>query len=195
MYCFIVALVLLAYIFFDVNYFIRVGFTILFGRLFQKKCGVNDFTTIYGICTTQDVDIFLRHMNNARYVRDLDFARFHFYDRSGIYKNIKAVDGHVLQGASSIRYRRTIPIFNAYKVETRLVYWEDKSLFIEQKFITLHDGFVRAIVLSRQNLVNIDADALLKNIPGVEKKPECPEEIKHWLQAIEISSARLRKKD
>lgn len=77
----------------------------------------------------------------------------------------------------------------------QLVYWEDKTLFIEQKFITLSDGFVRAVVLSRQNLINIDADTLLKNIPGAEVKPECPEEIKHWLEAIEISSARLRKKD
>lgn len=76
---------------------------------------------VSGFCTTQDVDIFLRHMNNARYVRELDFARFHFYDRTGIYANIKAVDGHALQGASSIRYRRTIPIFSAYKVETKVI--------------------------------------------------------------------------
>lgn len=73
-----------------------------------------------GFCTTNDVDIFLRHMNNARYIRELDFARFHFYDRTGIYENIMAAKGHALQGASSIRYRRTIPIFTAYKVETRV---------------------------------------------------------------------------
>lgn len=77
---------------------------------------------ITGFCTTQDVDIFLRHMNNARYVRELDFARFHFYDRTGIYANIKAADGHAMQGASSIRYRRTIPIFTAYKVETKVTF-------------------------------------------------------------------------
>lgn len=77
----------------------------------------------------------------------------------------------------------------------QLCYWEDKTLFIEQKFITLGDGFVRAIVLSRQNLIDVDAATLFKGIPGADQKPECPEEIKHWLQAIEISSARLRKKD
>lgn len=77
----------------------------------------------------------------------------------------------------------------------QLVYWEDKNLYIEQKFITLNDGFVRAVILSRQNLVNVDASALLKNIPGADTKPECPEEITHWLQSIEISSAKLRKKD
>ncbi|XP_022122870.1 protein THEM6 [Pieris rapae] len=194
MYCIIVSIIALAYIFWDVNYFLRIAFTIGIGRLFKKKCSIKDSTTIYGFCTTQDVDIFLRHMNNARYVRELDFARFHFYDATGIYKNIKAVDGHALQGASTIRYRRTIPIFTPYKVETKLVYWEDKTMFIEQKFVTF-DGFVRAIVLSRQNLINVDADTLLKNIPGAESRPECPEEIKHWLDAIEISSARLRKKD
>ncbi|KAI8428952.1 hypothetical protein MSG28_007558 [Choristoneura fumiferana] len=157
-------LVALAYMFWDVNYFLRVAFTIGFGRLFQKKCGVNDTSTIYGFCTTQDVDIFLRHMNNARYVRELDFARFHFYDRTGIYANITAAKGHALQGASSIRYRRTIPIFSAYKVETR-------------------------------NLIDVNAETLFKGIPGAEQKPQCPEEITHWLQSIEISSAKLRKKD
>ncbi|GBP04297.1 Protein THEM6 [Eumeta japonica] len=195
MLCYFAIALLISYIFFDVNYFLRIAFTIGIGRLFQKKCGVNDTTTIYGFCTTQDVDIFLRHMNNARYVRELDFARFHFYDRTGIYENITKVNGHALQGASSIRYRRTIPIFTAYKVETKLAYWDEKTLFIEQKFITLNDGFVRAIVLSRQNLLNVDAETLFKGIPGADQRPECPEEIKHWLQSIEVSSAKLRKKD
>ncbi|XP_026328784.1 protein THEM6-like [Hyposmocoma kahamanoa] len=195
MYCIIATVICLLYVFWDVNYFLRVAFTIGIGRLFQKKCGINDTTTIYGLCTTQDVDIFLKHMNNARYVRELDFARFHFYDRTGIYENCTKVDGHVLQGASSIRYRRTIPIFTVYKVETKLVYWEEKTIFIEQKFTTINDGFVRAVVLSRQNLLNIDSDTLFRGIPGADQKPECPEEIKHWLQAIEISSAKLRKKE
>lgn len=74
------------------------------------------------------------------------------------------------------------------------MYWEDKEIFIEQKFITLNDGFVRAIVMSRQNLIGVDTEALFKGLK-VEQKPECPEEIKLWLQAIEVSSSKLRKKD
>lgn len=66
------------------------------------------------------MDIFWRHMNNARYVRDLDFARFHFYDRSGIYEEIMKRKGHALQGATTVRYRRTIPIFTAYKITTKV---------------------------------------------------------------------------
>ncbi|XP_039749042.1 protein THEM6-like [Pararge aegeria] len=189
----VVSLVLFLYIFWDVNYFLRMTLIIFIGR-FQKKSEIKDATCIYGFCTTQDVDFYFTHMNNARYVRELDFARVHFYDRIGIYPNMKAVKGHVLQGATSIRYRRPIPIFSAYKIETKLAYWDDKSLFIEQKFITF-DGFVRAIVWSRQNLVNMDTDALFRNIPGAEVRPECPDEIKHWIQAIEVSSARLKNKN
>lgn len=66
------------------------------------------------------MDIFFKHMNNARYVRELDFARFHFYERTGIYDEIKKNKGHVLQTASNIRYRRTIPIFTTYKLTTKV---------------------------------------------------------------------------
>lgn len=57
-------------------------------------------------------------MNNARYIRELDFARFHFYGLTGIYGAIKKSGGGAVQGASSVRYRRTIPIFSPYKITT-----------------------------------------------------------------------------
>lgn len=82
------------------------------------------FLNIYyyqtGLCTTQDVDIFLRHMNNARYLRELDFARFHYYFLTGIYEEVKRNGGGAVQGASSVRYRRTIPIFSAYRIDTKV---------------------------------------------------------------------------
>lgn len=51
MYCVIVTIIALLYIFWDVNYFLRIALTIGLGRLFQKKCGIKDPTTIYGKVT------------------------------------------------------------------------------------------------------------------------------------------------
>lgn len=48
MFCAILVVVALLYMFWDVNYFIRILVTIGFGRLFDKKCKLNDATTIYG---------------------------------------------------------------------------------------------------------------------------------------------------
>ncbi|XP_069697361.1 protein THEM6 [Periplaneta americana] len=188
--------VALLYALFDVNYFIRIIFTIGFGRLFQKKVRVLDGSTIYGFCTTQDVDIFLRHMNNARYIRELDFARFHFYDRTNLYREVTKMKGNALQGASYIRYRRTIPIFTAYKVHTKLVYWDEKSIYLEQRFVTLRDGFIRAVILSKQNIVGVDVNDLMVKLIGKDvEKPALPEELDHWLRSIEVSSAKLKKSD
>lgn len=122
MLCF-VTLLLILYVIWDVNYFLRCVFTLGFAHFFQKKRQVNEKSTIYskknalenhpcvsnsqfiGICTSNDVDIFLRHMNNARYLRELDFARFHFYGLTGIYSEIRKYrGGGAVQGSSSIRF-------------------------------------------------------------------------------------------
>ncbi|XP_026462589.1 protein THEM6-like [Ctenocephalides felis] len=193
--CLITGLCIL-YALWDLNYFLRFIFTLGLGRIFSKKSGIRDKTTIYGLCTTHDVDIFLRHMNNARYLRELDFARFHYYDRSGIYAAIRQRGGGALQGASSVRYRRTIPIFTMYKVETQLIYWDEKAIYIRQRFITISDGFVRAEALSKQNVVGVSPLQLMKEVPGgADSPPEPSEDLKLWLQSIEASSAALRKKD
>ncbi|KAL1506291.1 hypothetical protein ABEB36_005683 [Hypothenemus hampei] len=196
-YTVVVTILLLLYILFDVNYFLRILFTIGCGRLCTKKKNVNEQTEIYGFCTTQDLDIMFKHMNNARYVRELDFARFHFYDRTGIYEEIMKIKGHVLQTASNVRYRRTIPIFTAYKINTKIVTWDDATLFIEQQFVTLNDNFVRAIILSKQTTIGVNVPELMAKLSGkdISYRPTPPPELQDWLQSIEKSSARLRKKE
>lgn len=129
-------------------------------------------------------------MNNARYLRELDFARFHYYGLTGIYASIRKHGGGAVQGASSVRYRRTIPIFNPYKIETELVWWDDKAIYIEQKFVTL-DGFVRAIAISKQCITKVNVMDLMKEFNV--QRPEQPEELKIWLESIEASSKKLRK--
>ncbi|XP_055843461.1 protein THEM6 [Episyrphus balteatus] len=189
----LIVFLLILYIIWDVNYFIRVVFTVVAGRLFQKKRKITDKTTIYGICTSQDVDIFIRHMNNARYLRELDFARFHYYGLTGLYEEVKKLGGGAVQGASSVRYRRTIPIFHPYKIDTKLIWWDDKAIYLEQQFITIADGFVRAVALSKQCITNCNVIDVMKKFPEGKTAPAMPEELKLWLQAIEVSSDKLRK--
>jgi hypothetical protein len=78
----------------------------------------------------------------------------------------------------------------------QLVYWDDKSIYLEQQFVTLRDGFVRAVVLSKQNIVGVKVDDLMAKLIGSDvKKPEIPEELDHWLKGLESLSAKLRKSD
>lgn len=82
-----IAVLLILYAIWDLNYFLRCVFTLGYAHFFQKKRKVTEKTTVYskkisiswstytklyfnlpiGFCTTNDVDIFIRHMNNARW--------------------------------------------------------------------------------------------------------------------------------
>ncbi|XP_044745581.1 protein THEM6-like [Coccinella septempunctata] len=195
-WCIIAIAVGFLYILFDVNYFIRLAFTIIWGRLFQKKKNIEEITEIYGIATTADVGIVFNHMNNARYCRELDFARFHFFDRTGLHDEVSSAKAILLQAASNIRYRRMISTFTPYKITTQIIAWDEKALYFEQRFITF-DGFVRATVLSKQASVGLDVPKVMAKLTGkdISYRPVPPPELEDWLKSMEKSSLRLRKKD
>ena len=76
------------------------------------------------------------------------------------------------------------------------MYWDQKAIYLEQRFVTLRDGFVRAIALSKQSIVNVDVDDMMAKFVGPDvQKPVMSEEIDHWLKGNEVSSVRLRKSE
>lgn len=80
------------------------------------------FFCLAGICLTTDIDLLLFHMNNARYVRELDFARFDFFKRTGLFAKIKSKGGEVVQGGNSIRYRKFIRPFTVYEIRSKVTW-------------------------------------------------------------------------
>ncbi|XP_063361497.1 protein THEM6-like [Cydia amplana] len=193
MYSVLTAVALL-FLFCDISYYIRAIGVILFGKLYPMKCKISETTVHYGICTTRDVDIFLTHMSNARFLRAVDFARQHFYERTGIYSKL-AFKSTTFVKASTIRYRRPIALFSHYKVETRMLCWENQTMYLEHKFVTPKDNFVRAVALSQNYVVGVDLPTAMEDIPGADAFKTAPEEVTQWCQFLEASSARLRKKD
>ncbi|KAF5274274.1 hypothetical protein FQR65_LT04392 [Abscondita terminalis] len=181
----------------DVLYFARTILVVIWGRIFETSKNSDQETFIYGMCTTNDLDILFKHMNNAKYARELDFARIHFYDRTGIYNAIVKGRGTVFQTALIIKFRRTIPLFSTYKIVTKIMHWDEKSIYLEQRFISLSDNFVKAISYSKQAVVGVNAAEIVTSRmdKDVSYKFEITDEIKHFINFLDSSSATLRKKD
>ncbi|ENN82072.1 protein THEM6 [Dendroctonus ponderosae] len=202
----IAAFLLILYFFFELHYFFRALLCLISGRFFKKRCHILDETTIKGVCLSNDVDSLLDHMNNARYVRELDFAKIDFYERTGLYSKLVAKGGSLFAGATTIRYRRFIKIFTKYRITTQVIYWDNQNIFIEHRFIT-NRSFVNAIALCRIRLVNVDADEFMKDMmlnlpkqvadvePARKQKPTMPPELEKWMESNQISSLRLREMD
>lgn len=77
----------------------------------------------------------------------------------------------------------------------QLVYWDDKAIYLEHKFITVSDKFVRAIIISKLNIIGLKMNLtdLLKILDPEIEELEAPEDLKHWLQYIDASSQKLKK--
>ncbi|XP_063231946.1 protein THEM6 [Bacillus rossius redtenbacheri] len=195
-WCVACAAVALLYALVDVNYFLRLALTIGVAKLLQRRTSVLQPTSVYSVCLPSDVDACLKHMNNARFVRELDFARFDFYFRCGLFGELMVRrGGNAVQGASAIRYRRPLAVFSAYRVDTQMVWWDDKAIYLEQRFVTLRDGFVRAVSLSKQSVIGVSADEAVRALAGADvSKPDLPEDLRLWLDSLQASSAKLRPK-
>lgn len=141
------------------------------------------------ICLTTDMD-FQWHMNNARYLRECDWARVSFWIRnSGLRtRNVMLVK------SSTVRYRRSIQLFDIYKIKTKILSWDEKAIYLQHTFERQRDKFICAIVFVNVALLGMSPQILLEEISG--RKLEVPlmiPELKKWVESNQLSSERLRK--
>ena len=148
-------------------------------------------------------------MNNGKYFRELDFARFDFYFRTGIMNlfwggTLDSVFGksknvqnggkkmYIVQHGAMIRFRRSLNFLMPFAIKTKLVFFDKRSLYFEQTFISKPDNFVRAVALCKNTVVNCpDVVEFMKQSFKISQ-PECPPELAKFLEANEISSNNLR---
>ncbi len=146
----ILSLLLLVYIFVDVNYFISMAITIGINAFLQSKIRPQEeqdvhvtygmeikylvflfnlsksgwkrcfYFKIYhfflGIVLPWDVDLSLDHLNNARFIRQLDFCRMALGTRTGVTGPVYRAGGSFPVNSNFIRYRLPVKLFSLYKV-------------------------------------------------------------------------------
>lgn len=176
---------------FDLYWILRLATQKLVSKI-RSKLRYDEESVNYSVCWTTDIDYFL-HMNNGKYFREMDFGRFDWYFRTGLSDYLEARPGvHFVQHGASIRYRRSIDFLVPFKLVTKLVYWDERSLYFEQRFVSLHDGFIRAVALCKNTVVGAKISEMADQIKLPSTPPSPPEELRLWIQCQEVSSTRLR---
>ena len=70
-----------------------------------------------GAFVPNDIDLNL-HMNNARYLSVMDYARTHMLARTGLLTHIVRSRWQPLVGAVWMTYRRSLPLFSAFRISS-----------------------------------------------------------------------------
>ncbi len=54
----------------------------------------------------------------------------------------KSSGANMVVGATTIRYRRPLCVGEAFEIRSRIVTWDEKSFYLEQRFVSCKDGMV-----------------------------------------------------
>ncbi|XP_067108551.1 protein THEM6-like [Osmerus mordax] len=175
----------------DVWYFLRSGTTVIRAWFQPVVRDILGEQSVSGLVAPHDMD--LCHMNNARYLRECDFARYSLYTRNGVFKALRALGASMVVGATTIRYRRALYVGERFELRSRIVSWDDKSFYLEQRFVSSKDDRVSAVMLCKQTIIRRSPDNIMQFL--CKRKVECPEypeDLKHWISYIAASSQALR---
>ncbi|CAH2286107.1 THEM6 [Pelobates cultripes] len=176
----------------DVWYFLRAFLAILRARLQPVVKDLLKEHSFSSLVLPHDLD-FLLHMNNSRYLREADFARLSFFTRSGLFGAIHSLGAGMVMAACTARYRRSLRLLETFEIRSRLLCWDDKAFYVEQRFVAPKDGFVCAVLLSRQHIIGNSPDKVVQSMCKRKvESPEFPEEVLHWINYNDTSSQKLR---
>ncbi|MBD1581475.1 thioesterase family protein [Pseudoalteromonas sp. S16_S37] len=133
-----------------------------------------------------DCDINL-HLTNSRYLAFMDLARTWMTERIGLFSAVMKKRWFPIVNATAITYIRDIKPFESFTVTTRLVGWDHKYFYIEQKFRSargLHAiAYVRGVFRKKGGIVSVEEMLKVANFDG--ETPALPAEIKHWKAMLE----------
>uniref|UniRef100_A0A8C5MWY1 Protein THEM6 n=1 Tax=Leptobrachium leishanense TaxID=445787 RepID=A0A8C5MWY1_9ANUR len=188
----VLGLIATLFCFLDVWYFLRAAFAVLRARVQPVVKDLLKEHTFSSLVLPHDLD-FLCHMNNSRYLREADFARLSFFTRSGLFGAIHSLGAGMVMAACTVRYRRSLKLLETFEIRSRLLCWDDKAFYVEQRFVAPKDGFVCAVLLSRQHIIGNSPDKVVQSMCKRKvESPEFPDEVQHWINYNDTSSQKLR---
>jgi acyl-CoA thioesterase FadM len=128
-----------------------------------------------------DIDLNL-HMNNARYLSVMDYARTHLLARTRLLEHIVRRRWQPLVGAVWVTYRRSMPLFSAFGLASRLVCWDERWFYLEQTFTGREGlaavGWVKGALRDAQG--SVEPQKAIEAVAPRALSPPMPEAMAAW---------------
>jgi len=131
-----------------------------------------------------DLDTF-GHMNNGRYLTLMDLGRNNIAIRSGLAKLWLKRKWSPLLGGATIRYRRPLEPFQRYELRTRILCWDDKWFYLEQRFTRGADVYavaiVKALLMGPEG--KVPPVEIFTSLDPAAESPPMPDVVARWNEA------------
>ncbi|HEV7183801.1 MAG TPA: acyl-CoA thioesterase [Leifsonia sp.] len=139
-----------------------------------------------------DLDI-LKHMNNGVYLSIADIGRFDLLMRNGVWAIFKKRGWYPVVASETISFRKSLELWQPFVVESRILGFDDKAVYVEQRFTVNGEiytqAFIRARFLKRSGGI-VTMTALLDAVGPAPTDVTIPEWLTQWGADAALPSTR-----
>lgn len=172
------------------NLWIRC-FLVWVSSFWRPRLRLNDTSVLNMMVLPNDLDVYA-HMNNGRYLTVMDLGRIDLILRTHLGKIAVKKKWNPIVASNMMQYRRSLTVFDRYQLKTRILCWDAKWIFLEQRFehkgrlVAL--GYVKGLFM--HNGRKVPNERVFKQLHlGKFESPPIPKEIELW-QAADSSRRR-----
>ncbi|GIU25638.1 thioesterase family protein [Shewanella schlegeliana] len=163
------------------NLYFRLIWLFLWRNRHCNKIDFLDTSRLAYRALPTDCDINF-HLTNSRYPAFMDLARTYMMAEMGFLKRFLKLGWMPIVNAAEFTYIRDIKPFAKFEIETKLVGWDEKYFYIEQRFVSargLHCiAHVRGVFVCKGKQVAIAT--MLAEVGFNEPAPQLPPEVIKW---------------
>ena len=172
------------------NLYLRL-IRLLFRLIGMPRKGLFEESRVAFRVLPSDCDINF-HMNNGRYLSFMDLGRVHLVAQIGLLPVIARKRWGAALGAAEINFIRALAPLQKFDLVTRLVTWDEKYAYMEQRFesdgVLYAHAFVKGLFLERGGRVG--STAVVGELGYAGEPPPFPEELRLW---AELGSVKKQK--
>ncbi|SMC25673.1 Acyl-CoA thioesterase FadM [Andreprevotia lacus DSM 23236] len=137
-----------------------------------------------------DLDL-LMHVNNGRYFTLLDLARTDLMLRADLYDKVNQAGWYPVVAAETMQFRKSLKLWQRFEVETTVLGWDEKSIYLDQRFVVGDDTYAVAVIRARflrRSGGSVNSAEMMALAGHTEASPPLPD----WLQAWADGMAKLK---
>lgn len=136
-------------------------------------------------CLPWDIDLWME-LNNGRTLTLFDLGRIPLARRAGLIDVIKQNGWGLVVAGASVRYRRRVKMFDRITMRSRMVFWDDRFIYIEQSMWKNGDEcanhiLLRTAVTGKAGIV--PPGRVLDAMGHPPARPEAPGWVTAWIEA------------
>ncbi len=128
------------------------------------------------------------HMNNGRYLTFMDLGRVHLMRQVRLIAHVVRNRWMPVLTGAEINFIRSLAPLQKFDLVTRIVTWDEKYFYIEQRFesrgMLCAHGFVKGLFLGQRGKIS-NAEVIAASGHEIEPPP-LPDELRIWAELANV---------